>query len=99
VWRVLYAIENGGFSGAYMPQNVVVGKDAMAVAEFVATYSGRHEPLVPGTAPCSASSIQGTPPFVAAAFTTTTPTTTTTSSTTTVAATKPGKRKHAKKRP
>ena len=27
--RVLYAIENGGFSGAYMPQNVVVGQDAV----------------------------------------------------------------------
>ena len=27
--RVLYAIENGGFSGAYMPQNIVVGQDAV----------------------------------------------------------------------
>jgi mono/diheme cytochrome c family protein len=38
--RVLYAIENGGFSGAIMPQNIVVGPDAQAVAEFVARYSG-----------------------------------------------------------
>ncbi len=38
VTRVLYAIENGGFSGAIMPQNVVVGQDAIKVAEFVATY-------------------------------------------------------------
>ena len=42
--RVLYAIENGGFSGAYMPQNVVVGQDAVDVAKFVATYAGREAP-------------------------------------------------------
>jgi mono/diheme cytochrome c family protein len=39
---VLYAIRNGGFSGAIMPQNVVVGEDAEAVAEFVAKYAGRE---------------------------------------------------------
>jgi len=38
---VLYAIRNGGFSGAIMPQNIVVGDDAEAVAEFVAKYAGR----------------------------------------------------------
>jgi mono/diheme cytochrome c family protein len=37
---VLYAIRNGGFSGAIMPQNIVVGKDADAVAAFVAQYAG-----------------------------------------------------------
>ena len=37
---VLYAIRNGGFSGAIMPQNLVVGKDAEAVADFVAKYAG-----------------------------------------------------------
>jgi mono/diheme cytochrome c family protein len=37
---VLYAIRNGGFSGAIMPQNIVVGKDADAVAAFVAKYAG-----------------------------------------------------------
>ena len=36
----LYAIRNGGFSGAIMPQNVVVGKDASDVAAFVAKYAG-----------------------------------------------------------
>jgi mono/diheme cytochrome c family protein len=36
----LYAIRNGGFSGAIMPQNVVVGEEAEQVAEFVAEYSG-----------------------------------------------------------
>jgi cytochrome c551 len=37
---VLYAIRNGGFSGAIMPQNVVVGRDAEEVADFVARYAG-----------------------------------------------------------
>jgi cytochrome c551 len=38
---VLFAIRNGGFSGAIMPANVVVGRDAQLVAEFVARYSGK----------------------------------------------------------
>jgi mono/diheme cytochrome c family protein len=37
---VIFAIRNGGFSGAIMPQNIVVGDDADKVAEFVAKYSG-----------------------------------------------------------
>ena len=37
---VLYAIRNGGFSGAIMPENIVVGKDADAVAAFVSKYAG-----------------------------------------------------------
>lgn len=36
----LYAIQNGGFSGAIMPQNIVVGDEAEEVAEFVAKYAG-----------------------------------------------------------
>lgn len=36
----LFAIRNGGFSGAIMPQNIVVGDEAEAVARFVARYSG-----------------------------------------------------------
>jgi mono/diheme cytochrome c family protein len=36
----LYAIQNGGFSGAIMPQNIVVGEEAEEVAEFVAKYAG-----------------------------------------------------------
>jgi mono/diheme cytochrome c family protein len=39
--QVLYAIRNGGFSGAIMPQNIVVGADAEKVAEFVAKYAGK----------------------------------------------------------
>lgn len=38
--RVLYAIQNGGFSGAIMPGNIIVGEDARLVAEFVAKYAG-----------------------------------------------------------
>jgi mono/diheme cytochrome c family protein len=50
--RVLYAIANGGFSGAYMPQNVVVGQDALDVAKFVATYAGRQAPREIGIPNC-----------------------------------------------
>jgi mono/diheme cytochrome c family protein len=52
VTRVLYAIENGGFSGQIMPQNIVVGPDAALVAKFVATYAGRQAPKIPGTVQC-----------------------------------------------
>ena len=37
---MIYAIANGGFSGAIMPQNIVVGDEAEAVARFVEEYSG-----------------------------------------------------------
>src|SRR5689334_25105246 len=36
----LFAIQNGGFSGAIMPQNIVVGEEAKAVAKSVAKYAG-----------------------------------------------------------
>ena len=49
VEQVLYAIRNGGFSGAIMPENVVLGDDAKAVAEFLAKYSGRQAQHVPST--------------------------------------------------
>jgi mono/diheme cytochrome c family protein len=38
--QVLYAIRNGGFSGAIMPENILVGEDAQKVAEFLAEFSG-----------------------------------------------------------
>jgi mono/diheme cytochrome c family protein len=41
---VLFAIRNGGFSGAIMPANVVVGKDAQDVALFVERYAGQKAP-------------------------------------------------------
>jgi cytochrome c551 len=37
---VLFAIRNGGYSGAIMPQNIVTGKDAEDVAKFVSEYAG-----------------------------------------------------------
>jgi len=37
---VRFAIRNGGFSGAIMPQNIVAGEEAQAVADFVAEYAG-----------------------------------------------------------
>ena len=39
---ILYAIRNGGFSGAIMPENIVVGEDAEAVADFLSKYAGRE---------------------------------------------------------
>lgn len=36
----LFAIQNGGFSGAIMPANIVVGEEAEAIAAFVAEYAG-----------------------------------------------------------
>ena len=50
----LYAIQNGGFSGAIMPQNIVVGKEAEELAEFVAKYAGEDAESSPrpgGTTP------------------------------------------------
>ena len=37
---ILYAIRNGGFSGGPMPQDIVTGAGAEAVARFIAKYSG-----------------------------------------------------------
>jgi hypothetical protein len=63
--RVLYAIENGGFSGAYMPANIVVGKQAREVAAFVARYAGRQAVLQPGVKSCTKKPI-GTLPALTA---------------------------------
>lgn len=53
---VLFAIQNGGFSGAIMPQNIVVGDDAQAVADFVAEYAGTKVDRPPSPQTDSASS-------------------------------------------
>jgi mono/diheme cytochrome c family protein len=47
--QVLYAIRNGGFSGAIMPENIVLGDDAKAIAAFLAHYSGHDAKSVPRT--------------------------------------------------
>ena len=39
----LFAIRNGGFSGAIMPANIVTGRDAEAVADFLSKYSGKSD--------------------------------------------------------
>ena len=57
---VLFAIRNGGFSGAIMPQNVAVGDDAKALAEFVAKYAGT-EAKSPPSPKGPASSRRGRP--------------------------------------
>jgi cytochrome c551 len=46
----LFAIRNGGFSGAIMPQNIVVGDEAKAVARFIDEWSGSDvdKPPMPG---------------------------------------------------
>jgi mono/diheme cytochrome c family protein len=90
ITRVLYAIENGGFSGAIMPQNIVLGQDAMEVAKFVATYAGRQAPKTTGLAPCSQQPIGAIPASA---------TVTSTTSTSTTTATKPASRKRTTKHP
>ncbi|TMK61532.1 MAG: cytochrome c [Actinobacteria bacterium] len=52
---VLFAIRNGGFSGAIMPANVVVGRDAQDVALFVERYAGQKAPSTGGTRPSGGS--------------------------------------------
>jgi mono/diheme cytochrome c family protein len=47
VEQVLFAIRNGGFSGAIMPENIVLGEDAQTLASFLAQYSGRQAQKVP----------------------------------------------------
>jgi mono/diheme cytochrome c family protein len=43
----LFAIQNGGFSGAIMPQNIVVSAEAEEVAHFVAKYAGQEAETSP----------------------------------------------------
>jgi mono/diheme cytochrome c family protein len=44
---VVYAIANGGFSGAIMPENLVTGQEAQKVADFLAKYAGPGAPKPP----------------------------------------------------
>ncbi len=45
---ILYAIRNGGFSGGPMPQNIVTGRQAEELAQFIAKYSGKDAKQAPG---------------------------------------------------
>jgi mono/diheme cytochrome c family protein len=60
---VLYAIRNGGFSSGPMPQDIIVGKEAEAVADFIAKYSGKQAAprLTPNRAQPEGGSSGGTP--------------------------------------
>src|SRR6478735_3753379 len=53
--QVLYAIRNGGFSGAIMPENIVTGPQAQAIARFLAKYSGKDAKSPPAPTPISSS--------------------------------------------
>ena len=49
--QVLFAIRNGGFSGAIMPANIVTGHEATQVAQFVSKFAGeaaKPPPQPPG---------------------------------------------------
>ena len=74
VEQVLYAIRNGGFSGAIMPENIVVGKEAQEVAAFLAKYSGLQKQVVPSTnipqTEAASESVGGTKPEAGHANTT-----------------------------
>jgi mono/diheme cytochrome c family protein len=98
ITRVLYAIENGGFSGAYMPQNIVVGDQARAVAQFVSQYAGRQAPIQPGAVPCTRQSIGTLPPLGSTTPTATTATPTTATAGITPASTGAGAKKSGAKK-
>jgi mono/diheme cytochrome c family protein len=93
VTRVLYAIVNGGFSGAIMPQNVVVGQDATDVAQFVSKYAGTKAARTPGATSCQSQPIGSIPPLTATTASTTASSTTTSSA----ASKKPAKSTATKK--
>jgi cytochrome c551 len=44
---VVFAIQNGGFSGAIMPENIVTGDEMRQVAEFLAKYAGQGVEMAP----------------------------------------------------
>jgi mono/diheme cytochrome c family protein len=58
---VLFAIRNGGFSGAIMPANIVTGDEATEVAKFVAKYAGTkaQETATPGQETTTSSATPG----------------------------------------
>lgn len=55
VREVLFAIRNGGYSGAIMPQNIATGAEAEKLAKFLVACSGLNaeQPEAPGTPPPS----------------------------------------------
>jgi mono/diheme cytochrome c family protein len=55
---VLFAIRNGGFSGAIMPQNIVTGDQADAVAAFVSAYAGSDIEEQPRPTPAAGDEVE-----------------------------------------
>ncbi len=53
---VVYAIENGGFSGAIMPENIATGEEKLAIARFLAKNAGSE---VEKSAPAGGSADSG----------------------------------------
>jgi mono/diheme cytochrome c family protein len=58
--QVLYAIRNGGFSGAIMPENILLGPDAQAVAQFLQRYAGVSAKTPPGPGNVASPTASGT---------------------------------------
>jgi mono/diheme cytochrome c family protein len=54
--NVLYAIRNGGYSGAIMPENIAVGQDANDIASFLTKYSGQQAKRAVGSTPIRCTS-------------------------------------------
>src|SRR3954470_13949559 len=82
---VLYAIRNGGFSGAIMPENIVVGAEANDVAAFVSKYAGgprKGNDITPQPQPAAAGGQQDTTSTSASTSASTPPATTSTSAST-----------------
>ena len=81
---VLYAIRNGGFSGALMPENIVVGREADDVAAFLSKHAGQErKPEITPQQPAGGGNANGgstTTPPATTQNTTSTPEAGTTSS-------------------
>ena len=60
--QVRYAIENGGFSGAIMPENILIGQDAQDVANFLHRYAGLKVKPVASAAATAPSQCPPPPP-------------------------------------
>jgi mono/diheme cytochrome c family protein len=97
VTRVLYAIENGGFSGAIMPQNIVLGQQAVDVAKFVSTYAGAKAPKIPGVPSCKQKPVGTLPAASATGTTSATGTSGTTGTTGATGTTTPAKKKTSRR--
>jgi len=58
---VIYAIENGGFSGAIMPENIATGPEKLAIAQFLAKYAGTKVARAPAAGGAKPTGAGGKP--------------------------------------